>query len=112
MTFDEVLGQVLELLQREKRVSYRGLQRRFALDDAYLEDLKEELLFAHREITEVEGRGLVWNGETETAEETPTETMDAPSAELSASVLRAVGVARGPGADHAAARVANLSAGV
>jgi hypothetical protein len=24
MTFDEVLGQVLELLQQEKRVSYRG----------------------------------------------------------------------------------------
>ncbi len=29
MTFDEVLGQVLELLQQEKRVSYRGIQRRF-----------------------------------------------------------------------------------
>ena len=41
MTFEEVLGQVLELLQREKRVSYRGLKRRFAVDDEYLEDLKE-----------------------------------------------------------------------
>ena len=32
MTFDEVLAQVQALLQREKRVSYRGLKRRFALD--------------------------------------------------------------------------------
>jgi predicted ATPase len=58
MTFDEVLGQVLELLRREKRVSYRGLQRRFSLDEAYLADLKEELLFAHPEIADVDGRGL------------------------------------------------------
>ena len=63
MTFDEVLGQVLELLQHEKRVSYRGLQRRFSLDEAYLADLKEELLFAHPEIADVDGRGLVWNDE-------------------------------------------------
>jgi hypothetical protein len=36
MTFDEVLAQVQELVQREKRVSYRGSKRRFALDDEYL----------------------------------------------------------------------------
>lgn len=63
MTFDEVLGQVLELLLQEKRVSYRGIQRRFSLDEAYLADLKEELLFAHSEIADVDGRGLVWNDE-------------------------------------------------
>jgi hypothetical protein len=40
MTFDEILSQVQALLQREQRVSYRGLKRRFALDDEYLEDLK------------------------------------------------------------------------
>jgi hypothetical protein len=28
MTFEDVLEQVLELLQQEKRVSYRGIQRR------------------------------------------------------------------------------------
>ena len=38
MTFDEVLSQVQELLRREQRVSYRGLKRRFALDDEYVED--------------------------------------------------------------------------
>jgi hypothetical protein len=41
MTFDEVLGQVLELLRGEKRGSYRGLQRRFSLDESYLADLKD-----------------------------------------------------------------------
>ena len=36
MTFDEVLTQVLELLQREKRVSYRALKVRFQLDTTSL----------------------------------------------------------------------------
>jgi hypothetical protein len=37
MTFDEVLAQILALLRREGRVSYRALKRRFVLDDEYLE---------------------------------------------------------------------------
>ena len=64
MTFDEVLAQVQELLQQEKRVSYRGLKRRFALDDEYLEDLKEELIGAKRLATDEDGRFLVWTGGT------------------------------------------------
>ena len=44
MTFDEILTQVLELLRREGRVSYRALKRRFDLDDDYLEDLKAEII--------------------------------------------------------------------
>src|SRR4029453_4778293 len=63
MTFDEVLSQVQELLQREHRVSYRGLKRRFALDDDYLEDLKEELIGAKRLATDEAGRFLVWTGD-------------------------------------------------
>ena len=62
MTFDEVLGQIQELLQREKRVSYRGLKRRFVLEDEYLEDLKEELIGAKRLAADEEGRFLVWTG--------------------------------------------------
>src|SRR5215510_2136285 len=62
MTFDEILAQVLELLQRQGRVSYRALKRRFDLDDEYIEDLKEELLFAYPVVDE-EGRGFVWTGE-------------------------------------------------
>ena len=63
MEFDDVLEQVLTLLERDKRLSYRGINRRFALDDEYLEDLKEELLFSHAEISEPDGRGVIWNGE-------------------------------------------------
>src|SRR5881409_1237607 len=62
MTFDEVLAQVQELLRREQRVSYRGLNRRFALDDEYLQDLKEELIGAKRLATDEDGRFLVWTG--------------------------------------------------
>ena len=42
--FDEILAKIIELLQREKRVSYRALKRRFELDDDYIEDLKDELI--------------------------------------------------------------------
>ena len=55
MTFDEILAQVLALLQRQGRVSYRALKRRFDLDDDYIEDLKEEMLFAYPVVDE-EGR--------------------------------------------------------
>src|SRR5215510_6268914 len=62
MTFDDVLSQVQELLQREQRVSYRGLKRRLALDDEYVEDLKEELIGAKRLAVHEDGRFLVWTG--------------------------------------------------
>src|SRR5215475_9456597 len=68
MTFDEILAQIQDLLQREKRVSYRGLKRRFDLDDEYLEDLKEELIGAKRLAADEDGRFLVWTGEVEEGE--------------------------------------------
>ena len=40
MTFYEVLEQVVTLLQRHGRMSYRALTRQFQLDEAYLADLK------------------------------------------------------------------------
>jgi hypothetical protein len=43
MTFEELFGQVLVMLQRRGRVSYRALTRQFVLDEAYLEDLKEAI---------------------------------------------------------------------
>ena len=43
ITFDDLLAQITEILQRQGRVSYGALKRRYALDDAYLEDLKDEL---------------------------------------------------------------------
>jgi len=62
MTFDEILTQVLELLQREGRVTYRALKRRFALDDDYLEDLKGEIIKAKRLAVDEDGEVLVWIG--------------------------------------------------
>ena len=62
MTFDEVLAHVQDLLQREKRVSYRGLKRSFALDDESLEDLKAELIDAKRVAVDEDGKVLVWAG--------------------------------------------------
>ena len=43
MTFDEILAQVRELLQRQQRLSYRALKRRFALDDEYQASLQRRL---------------------------------------------------------------------
>ena len=41
MTFQNVLAQVIDWLQREQRLSYRALKRQFDPDDDYIEDLKE-----------------------------------------------------------------------
>jgi class 3 adenylate cyclase len=72
MTFDDVLAQVLELLQRDKRVSYRALKRRFDLDDDYLEDLKDEIIKAKRLAIDEEGSVLVWIGEIPSVSEPTT----------------------------------------
>jgi class 3 adenylate cyclase len=63
MSFDEVLSQTIALLQREKRVSYRGLKRRFGVDDAFLEDLKAEIVKAKKLAVDEDGEVLVWVGE-------------------------------------------------
>jgi class 3 adenylate cyclase/tetratricopeptide (TPR) repeat protein len=60
MTFEEMLQQTIEILRNRGRMSYRALKRQFDIDDAYLEDLKEEILYAYPQVTEEEGRGLVW----------------------------------------------------
>ena len=62
MTFYEVLAQILELLQREGRVSYRALKRQFHLDEEYLEDVKAELIQAKKLARDEEGTVLVWTG--------------------------------------------------
>src|SRR5882724_5265504 len=62
MTFDEVLTGVLDLLQRQGRVSYRALKRRFDLDDDCLEDLKAEIIKAHQLARDEAGEVLVWTG--------------------------------------------------
>jgi class 3 adenylate cyclase/tetratricopeptide (TPR) repeat protein len=83
MTFDEMLAQIINLLKRQGRVSYGALKRRFDLDDAYLEDLKGEILFAYPVVDE-DHRGLVWTGESETAQAvaaSSAQTLQQPAAQ-------------------------------
>jgi Adenylate and Guanylate cyclase catalytic domain len=63
MTFDELLTQVYDLLQRQGRLSYRALKARFQLDDDLLEALKDELIYAQRVAADEDGRVVVWMGE-------------------------------------------------
>ena len=67
MTFNEVLSQTIAMLHQHGRVSYRALKRQFAIQDDYLEDLKDAILFAHPQVIDEEGRGLVWTGDAGTA---------------------------------------------
>src|SRR5262245_8077995 len=62
MTFEEILAQVLQLLQREGRLSYRALKVRFNVDDDYLEALKDEIIEAKQQAVDENGRVLVWTG--------------------------------------------------
>src|SRR5262245_41628723 len=64
VTFNDILGQTIAMLQQHRRVSYRALKRQFAIDDDYLEDLKEAILFAHPQVVDEGGRGLVWSVDT------------------------------------------------
>ena len=60
MTFEEILDQALAMLQRRGRVTYRALQRQFDLDEAALEYLKDAIRFAHPQVVDEAGQGLVW----------------------------------------------------
>src|SRR5262252_1894850 len=62
MDFYEVVGQVLALLQRQGRVSYRALKRQLGLDDDVIEDLKEDLLYTHASAVQADDRGFTWTG--------------------------------------------------
>ncbi len=70
MDFYEVFDQVVELLRSRGRVTYRALQRQFDLDDAIVEDLKDELIYAQRVATDEDNRVLVWAGDEQ--EPSPT----------------------------------------
>ena len=63
MTFDEILAEVLDSLQREKRLSYRALKVRFGLDDEHLAALKDEIIEAKQLAVDDRGLVLVWTGD-------------------------------------------------
>src|SRR5215475_6904409 len=64
MTFDEILEQAIEMLQRRGRLTYRTFKRQFQLDDEVLEDLKFELIEGQRLATDENGTVLIWTGDT------------------------------------------------
>ena len=77
MDFYAVLDQVLALLRQRGRVSYRALKRQFDLDDAYLDDLKMEIIEVHQCAVDQDGTMLVWTGATG-ATPLPPPTLPAP----------------------------------
>src|SRR5262249_24102764 len=62
MTFEEILDQAIAMLQRRGRLTYSTLKRHFQLDDAALEDLKNELIAGQRLAADEQGNVLVWTG--------------------------------------------------
>ena len=62
MTFEEILDQAVAMLQRRGRLTYGTLKRQFQLDDAALEDLKNELIEGQRLAVDERGNVLVWTG--------------------------------------------------
>src|SRR5438128_10220942 len=63
MDFVAIVDQVITLLRQRGRMTYRTLQRQFQLDDDAFHDLTEELLYAHPEVRDDAGRGLIWTGD-------------------------------------------------
>src|SRR5215467_5350522 len=62
MTFEEILDQAIAMLQRRGRLTYSTLKRQFQLDDAALDDLKNELIKGQRLARDEDGEVLVWTG--------------------------------------------------
>jgi hypothetical protein len=60
MTFEEILDQAIAMLQRQGRLTCGALKRQFQLDDAYLEDLKAELIEGQR--LAVDEGATSWSG--------------------------------------------------
>src|SRR5262244_807220 len=79
MNYDELVAKVIELLQREKRVPYRSLQRRFDVDDDYIEDLKIDLIEAKRLAIDENDRILVWVGDAQAVTSQVAQTTPPPA---------------------------------
>ena len=59
-------------------MSYRALKRRFDIDDDFLDDLKEELLYVHAANVQADERGFAWMGEAAPSHPAAAETPEAP----------------------------------
>jgi len=65
--FVAVVDQAIALLRQRGRLTYGTLKRQFQLDDAALDDLKDELIVGQRLAVDEDGRVLVWTGGTSSA---------------------------------------------
>ena len=78
MDFVAVLDQVIALLRQRGRLTYSTLKRQFQLDEATLEDVKNELIEGQRLAVDERGNVLVWTGDTRTAPSGASTPVDAP----------------------------------
>ena len=62
MQFFHILPAVITLLQREGRVTYQALKLEFGLDEAFLDGMRDELIYAKRCAVDEDGIVLVWTG--------------------------------------------------
>ena len=77
VTFDEAITQTLSMLQRNGRVSFRALKRQFSCDDAYLDDLRHELVDVLR-LAVVEGEAILVLSGVPPAAPAPLPAQEAP----------------------------------
>ncbi len=84
MTFEETLTATIEMLQRHGRLSYGALRRQFDVDDAFVNDLRVELVDV-RKLAITEGDSiLVWTGEPADAEPKQVSALPAEARESKA----------------------------
>src|SRR5262245_24393618 len=77
--FVAVLDQVIALLRQRGRLTYSTLKRQFQLDEAALEDVKNELIEGQRLAVDERGNVLVWTGPPETPPTSPASTAPPPT---------------------------------
>src|SRR5713101_1917288 len=79
MTFYDLLEQMLALLQRHHRLSYRALKLQFPLlDPACIDAIRDELLF-QGVARDAEGEGLIWLGRTSVVPQATVSRQPAPA---------------------------------
>jgi class 3 adenylate cyclase len=77
--FVAVVDQVIALLRQRGRVTYSTLKRQFQLDDAALEDVKNELIEGQRLAVDERDNVLLWTGDASTAPPVSSTPVAAPA---------------------------------
>jgi hypothetical protein len=92
--FVAVLDQVIALLRQRGRLTYSTLKRQFQLDEAALEDVKNELIAGQRLAVDERGNVLVWTGDARTAPSGAYSSRAAPAAPAAPPQPRRLSVPR------------------